>query len=341
MKSRRVFVVAFVLSVLSVHQMGLSQTEHKKPKVVLKMANNAPIGIGIEVYLRKDFTPAIEKATNGEVFLDWYSGGIMGDDEDMHIDQLQGAGLDGSGIHHACPDFAIMQLPFIFNDYDEVAYVKERMRSKLGKQFREHGYKMLVIADQDFDQVYSSKVEVRAPEDFARVKFLAYSGIVEQEMFKSLGASPVPISLAEANSALRSGVCNGMVIPSLWIVGAQVYTMMKYVTPSNMRYVMGSVVLTMKAWDRIPEKHHKAILDVSLDFEPRLNQSVKDTMDKCLAALLKYGMKEVKLTPDEIEVLKKRTRPVWDKLAGKVYSREMLDEILGYRDEYRSKKTMR
>jgi hypothetical protein len=64
-------------------------------------------------------------------------------------------------------------------------------------------------------------------------------------------------------------------------------------------------------------------------------------MDKCLAALLKYGMKEVKLTPDEIEVLKKRTRPVWDKLAGKVYSREMLDEILGYRDEYRSKKTMR
>ena len=121
MKSRRVFVVAFVLLILSVHQMGLSQTEPKKPKIVLKMANNAPIGIGVEIYVRKDFSPAIEEATDGEVAFDWYSGGIMGDDEDwiakMHIDQLQGAGLDGSGIHLACPDFAIMQLPFIFNDY--------------------------------------------------------------------------------------------------------------------------------------------------------------------------------------------------------------------------------
>jgi hypothetical protein len=48
-------------------------------------------------------------------------------------------------------------------------------------------------------------------------------------------------------------------------------------------------------------------------------------------------MKEVKLTPGEIEVLKEKTRPVWDKLAGKVYSRELLDEILGSLEEYRSK----
>ena len=345
MKSGRFLLAAVVFFALLNPRLALSETDKKKAKFVMKMANNAPIGIGVEVYIRKDFSPAIHEATNGEVALDWYSGGIMGDDEDwiakMHIDQLQGAGLDGSGIHHACPDFAIMQLPFIFNGYDEVAFIKKRLRSKLAKRFEEHGYKMLVIADQDFDQVYSKKVEVRAPEDFARVKFVAYSGIVEQEMLKSFGTSPIPISLAEANSAIRSGICNGIVIPSLWIVGAQVYTIIKNVTPSYMRYVMGSLVLTMNAWNRIPEKHHKAILDVSLDFEPRLNQSVKDTMDKCYAALLKYGLKEVTLTPDEIDVLKKRTRPVWDKLAGKVYSRQMLDEILGYRDEYRSKKTMR
>jgi hypothetical protein len=57
-------------------------------------------------------------------------------------------------------------------------------------------------------------------------------------------------------------------------------------------------------------------------------------------------MKEVKLTPGEIEVLKEKTRPVWDKektrpvwdkMAGKVYSRELLDEILGSLEEYRSK----
>ena len=43
------------------------------------------------------------------------------------------------------------------------------------------------------------------------------------------------------------------------------------------------------------------------------------------------------MTPDEIKVFKKRTRPIWNKMAGKLYPKKLLDEVIKYRNEYRAK----
>jgi len=44
--------------------------------------------------------------------------------------------------------------------------------------------------------------------------------------------------------------------------------------------------------------------------------------------MYKYGMKEVKMTPAEIDVCKKRLIPVWDEFAAKgYYSKAELAEI--------------
>ncbi|MDY6854288.1 MAG: TRAP transporter substrate-binding protein DctP [Thermodesulfobacteriota bacterium] len=309
--------------------------------IILKMANNGPDGLAITNYLTKDVSMALEAATDGEVSLSWYNGGIMGTDEDwiakMHIDQLQGAAFDGSGVDKAVPEMGIIQLPFIFNNSDEVAYVKERLRERIDKLFQKKGYKLLNLPQQAWDEIFSTKRAVRTPKDFSRVRFVTYGGSVQYELLKSLGASPIPVSLSEANSSIRSGICTGIVIPSVWYVGSQLYALGGYVTPSNLRYVLAAVVLTEEAWSRIPEKHYKPILDVMLDYEPGITSCMAGNNENCLQAMIKYGMKEVKLTPNEIEVLKGKTRPVWDSLAGKAYSRELLDEILYNLGGYRSK----
>jgi hypothetical protein len=50
-------------------------------------------------------------------------------------------------------------------------------------------------------------------------------------------------------------------------------------------------------------------------------------------------MKEVKMTPAEIDVLKKRLVPLWDEFAEKgYYSNADLAEVKGYLAEFRSKK---
>ena len=333
-------LITFFLSVTLFYFTGISEADPGKT-VILKMANNGPDGLAVTNYLNKDVTRALEAATDGEVTFSWYNGGIMGTDEDwiakMHIDQLQGAALDGSGVDKAVPETGIIQLPFLFNNSDEVSYVKEGLRERLDNLFDKKGYKLLNLPQQAWDEIFSTKRAVRTPEDFSRVRFVTYGGSVQYELLKSLGANPIPISLPEANSSIRAGICNGIVIPSLWYVGSQLYSLGGYVTPSNLRYVLAAVVLTKEAWDRIPEINHQPILDVMLEYEPGISSSMAGANENCLRAMIKYGMKEVKLAPGEIEVLREKTRPVWDKLAGKAYSRELLDEILGSLEEYRSK----
>ena len=53
--------------------------------------------------------------------------------------------------------------------------------------------------------------------------------------------------------------------------------------------------------------------------------------------MIAYGLKEVKMTPAEVDVLKKRCVPLWDELAGRVFPKKILDELLGHLSEYRSK----
>jgi len=81
----------------------------------------------------------IVKLTNGEVIFDWYYGGTMGDDLDiiakMRNGQLQGGGFSGWGMAMACPNMAIMELPLLFNNYNEVEYVYSKIRPRLNKWF--------------------------------------------------------------------------------------------------------------------------------------------------------------------------------------------------------------
>jgi TRAP-type C4-dicarboxylate transport system substrate-binding protein len=67
----------------------------------------------------------------------------------------------------------------------------------------------------------------------------------------------------------------------------------------------GSFVITMKAWNRTPEKYQKPLEEKMIGLEAGFNEELTRNNTKCLRAMIKYGIKEVKLTPEEIELLKK------------------------------------
>ncbi|MDY6856553.1 MAG: TRAP transporter substrate-binding protein DctP [Thermodesulfobacteriota bacterium] len=343
MRLRIFFISIFFLSGLFFLAVGLSEADTKKKRTLWKMATHAPQGISYALYIEDYVDPLLIKVTEGNVAFDWYYGGIMGDDEDwlakIRIGQLHGAGFDGHGTKLFCPPMAVFDLPFLFKNSDEVAYVKNKMRSKIIKGFKDTGFVLLVLIDQGnegFDEIYSIKRPIRSPQDFAKTKFVTYSGVVEAEILKALGSSPIPLNVPEIVSSIRSGVCDGLIAPAIWYVGAQLYTITKYVTPVRLRYAPGGLAVSLDAWNKIPERYHKPVKESLLGIEDRVNKDGWDSSKKCYKAMIKYGLKEVKLTPDEVQTLKKKTRPVWSKLAGKEFPRELLDEVIGYLDEYRS-----
>jgi len=314
-----------------------------KTEYIIKMATLAPDGVGWASLIKDMVNPGINKVTNGLLTLDWYYGGTMGDDQDilskLRNGQLQGGGFSGQGMAMACPEMQLLQLPFLFENYDELEYVYSKIRPRISQWFEKRGYHLVLLAEQDFDQIYSTKREIRTPDDFRNSRVLTWYGPLEEKVLKAMGSSPLPIRVPEVAASIRTGVCDAFISPGIWAVGTQMYTVMKYLNPAHIRYSPAGGIVTLQTWNILPKETQIAVDNYVLSIEKEFRQKVRISNEKCLKAMYKYGMKEVKMTPAEIEVWKKRLLPVWDEFADKgAYSKAELAEVKGYLAEFRSKK---
>ncbi|KQC10451.1 MAG: hypothetical protein APR62_12125 [Smithella sp. SDB] len=325
---------------------GVQHLKKVKPNgdfmYVVKMGTLAPEGVGWAALIKEVVNPGILKVTNGLIYLDWYYGGTMGDDQDilskMRNNQLQGGGFSGQGMVLACPEMALMELPFLFENYEEVEYIYSKLRPRINQWFERHGYHLVLLAEQDFDQVYSTKIPIKTPDDFRNSRVLTWYGPLEEKVLRALSSSPIPIRVPEVAASIRTGVCDAFISPGIWAVGTQMYTVMKYINPMHIRYSPAGGIVTMKTWNLLPKEIQNAVDDFVMSVEKDFRKKVRESNDKCLKAMYKYGMKEVKMTPAEIDILKKRLMPVWDEFAQRgYYSKIELEEVKALLAEYRAK----
>ncbi len=337
---KKIILTVFVFCVL------INTARADDQKTVLKLATLGQKGISTMIYLDKVFFPELTKAAQGAVVFDVYWGGVMGDEEDyiakMRTGQLQGALVSASGgvADSVCPDMSVLELPFLFNAWawDEAAYVIDKIRSHLYEEAEKRGYKVLLIFSIDFDQIYSTKHTIKSIEDLKKAKFLTWFGPLENTMLRSLDIFPIPVNVPEVVSSIKTGIGNMTISPSFWWVGAQLYPDTKYVNPLPFRHVPGMMVMNLEVWNKIPEKQRIPMEALFLKSEKELQQKMRVNNAKAYNAMLNYGIKEVTVNAQELVRFKEATRPVWDELAGKSYSREILDEVIGLLAEYRKNK---
>ncbi len=345
MKGKKVFFKRLILTVFTLALL-INTAMADNQKTVLKLATLGQKGISVMIYLGETFFPELTKDSGGEVVFDIYWGGVMGDEEDyiskMRTGQLQGALVTASGgiANTVCPDISVLELPFLFKawGWDEVEYIKNKIRPHLLKEAEKKGYKILLLLDVDFDQIYSTKQNIESIEDIKKAKILTWFGPLENRMLNALGVSPIPVNVPEVVSSIKTGIANMAISPSLWWVGAQLYPDTKYVNPLPLRYVPGMMVVNLDAWNKIPEASRIPMENSFLHHEKKLQKVFRKCNEKSYNAMIKYGIKEVKVSPEELVRFKEATRPVWDELAGSSYSHEILNEVIDLLEGYRKNK---
>jgi len=316
-----------------------NDSEARSTKYCLKMATLAPKTVGWARHIRKIMHPAIKKATDGHVKLKWYWGGVMGDDRDyvqkMQIGQLDGAALSGQGVVLACPEMAVVELPFMFENYEEVDYIRKEMRDEFDQIASQNGYKIFIWADQDFDQIYSVKYEMSQLSDFKKASILTWYGDLEMSLLSELGSDPIPVTVPEISSSIRQGIVDTLIAPSVWVIGSQMYTIMKYVNPVKIRYSPAAAFITLKSWNNIPTKYHKKLLKLRDTAAIKFCDKCRKDSIKAYKAMIKYGIKESIMTPTVLADFQSRTKKIWYDLVDKKYQRKTLEKLISHLEHYR------
>ncbi|MEW5734450.1 MAG: TRAP transporter substrate-binding protein DctP [Thermodesulfobacteriota bacterium] len=299
--------------------------------LVIRVATIIPGGMGWTKRAKEILIPKMAEMAGDRIALKIYWGGVKGDDGEilaqMRAGQMDGAALSGYGTILACPEFAVLSLPFLFNGWDEVDHIRDTMFPVFDQFMQSRGFRMFLWVDQDFDQVYSTRFPPVSLEEFRRCEFLRWYGDLEKLLFMTLGVQSVPARVPEVPSVISEGSADAAIAPAMWVLGSQVFSMVKYVLPCKIRYSPAVVVMSPKAVASLPpdlmEKFFSLRDSVSREF---ISYSRADS-EKCLQAMIAYGIKEVRMDEKNMAQFSAIAKTLYDRASGVLYPRSLLDQV--------------
>ncbi|MBI9073824.1 MAG: TRAP transporter substrate-binding protein DctP [Desulfatibacillum sp.] len=333
---------AFMLMILALVAPCVHAEGDEPPVGFWKVGTLAPKNVGWAIYVDQILIPDIKNASDGNVILKTYWGGIMGDDEHVleKVEQgvLQGAGLSGGGTFLACEEFSVLSLPFLFRGYEEVDYIREKMINTFDKYMENNNFALIAWIDQDFDQVYSITKPLTKASDFKGTRCINWAGRLEEQTMLALSAIPVPTNVPDVAKEVKRDMADGNIGPAIWVVGTQLYSKFRYVNPMKIRYSPVTMVISSHAWNSVDAKYQKSIKGERQGITNRFVAKTRVANEKCMEAMIQYGVELVESSPEELNELKALTKPVWNDLVGTAYPQPLLQEVMGHLEEFRARK---
>jgi TRAP-type C4-dicarboxylate transport system substrate-binding protein len=308
-----------------------------RAKTTVKMGTLQPKGSALMKIL-DEFATEVRDKTNNEVAFKFYWGGIQGDESDvlrkMRTKQLQGGGFSGNGLRKIVPAMKILEAPFLFRNSEEFSYVQARLEDTLNKYFEEKGYVVLGWSDLGFVHVFSdapiTSIEIARQQ---KIWVWADDPVVYAIFRQGLGIEPIPLSLTDVMTSLSTNLVDTVCITPFHAVAFRWYTDLKYMTEVPIFRGVGALLLTKEVWDKISPESQMKIKRILKQGNERANRINREANEEAIELLKKEGISIIPAS--DLDYLVKSGQKARESLAGKLYSRDLLDRALSLLNEYR------
>lgn len=272
-----------------------------------------------------------------------YPDGSQGGETDMarrmRIGQLQGALLSVVGLREIEPSIAALQnMPLLFRSWEEVDYVREKMRPAMEKKFLDKGFVVLAWGDAGWVRFFSKEPGLR-PDDFRKMKFFAWAGENEQQdIMKSLGYTPVPLETSDILPAIQTGMINAVPSTPYFALATQVYTSAPNMLDINWAPIVGALVITRKAWDDMTPEAQATVRAAGAKAGVQLRAKARQEVDEAVEAMKKRGLTVNKPTPEQLKEWNDLAEKLYPRIRGKMVPAETFDEVFALLKEFRAGK---
>ena len=309
-------------------------------QTVLKIATLAPENSAWDKVFKR-FEKEVETATSGTLDLKVYNGGVQGDEEvvvrKMKSGQLDGAALTAVGLSKIVPNALVLQLPGLFTSYKELDYVRKKMNDELTAEFDKQGYVFLGWGDVGFAYIFSN-TPIEKPEDLQKAKMWAWSADpIASVIISEAGGNPIPLAVPDVLPSLQTGAVDAFTTSPLAGIALRWFTKAKYMGAKKVAVGIGASVISKKSWNKLTAEQQQALQTASLKWHDKLVKKVRKDNKKSLKVLKKQGIELVKVGAEQSTLWDKLAIRVQDKLAGKVYSKKILDTVRGHIQAYRNR----
>lgn len=201
------------------------------------LATASPEDTVTQIYAEK-FAEEVDRLSDGRIKIQVYANSTLGGDREL-LESCKDGDIPFVVQNTApqvtfMPDLAIFDVPCAFENLDECRGVLDdpEFGSLISNIYEDGGYQLLGIADQGF-RVMSTNKPVHTIADFKGQKIRTMENPFHLAFWKSIGASPAPMSFAEVYIGLQQHTIDAQENPYEVIVSNRLYEQQDYVVETN------------------------------------------------------------------------------------------------------------
>jgi len=308
---------------------------------IIKIASLAPEGSSY-IQTFNDLNTELKQKTNNDVQLRIYPGGVLGDEKDMrrkmHVGQIQGAVLTSAGLSGIFSEMDVFQIPFLFEDYNEVDYVEEKMDAFFKKGLEDKGYILLGWSEGGFIRLLSTH-PIASLDDLRKAKVWTWEEApMAKAIFDEASISAIPLSLPDVLVGLQTGLVEVVYAPPAGAISLQWFTKTKYMTDVPLMYLIGGVVIKKNVFNKLSPDYQQVLMELCTKYLAQLKLVIRKENQEAIKVMVKHGVKLINPSEDQIEDFKRISKNAMINQTGKSFSARVKDEVLTYLEEYRKGK---
>jgi TRAP-type C4-dicarboxylate transport system substrate-binding protein len=309
------------------------------PQTVIKMGTLAPDGSPWHQALQS-MGERWRKISAGQVKLVIYPGGVLGDEPDMvnkmRIGQIQAAGLSGAGLSGIEPGVMALQIPMMFDSYEELDYVRERVAPRLEKMVEARGYVVLNWGDVGWVHFFTTRPATRMG-DMRKMKLLTLAGDNDTlELWKANGFRAVPLAATDILTGLQTGLVEAVPNTPLFALLDQSFGIARNMIDVKWAPLIGATVITRRMWDSLPAAQRSDMMNAAREAGVSLRGGIRKMGDEAIVTMQKRRLQVIHADAAALAEWRREAEGVYPKLRGGQVPAELFDEVRKLRDEYRA-----
>lgn len=279
----------------------------------------------------QEFKRVIEEKSDGNITVEIYTGGQLGDAEDQ-TELLQNGGIEFA-ISSALltgtivPENQLFSIHFLlFDDMElnkELFTTSKALNEELSNAYLEKNIKILSYWPEGYSHWTTNK-PINRPEDFQGLNMRAYNSPMIISAYENYGANATPLPYAEVYSGLQLGVIDGQENPIAAIDDAKFHEVQDYLTMSYHSIFVCTTAVNPDFFNSLSEEYQQIVLDTVeelVDFSFEIGEQIdQERLEKIK---LESDIQITELTPEERDAFRQASQP----------SREKYIEMVGERGE--------
>lgn len=332
-------MLRFLLKILLATSLLFAVGEIAIAETFIKVAVVMPDGSAWTNSLRH-MAGEIEKQTAGEIKFKIYAGGVSGDEVDvirkMQVNRIHAAGFSGVGLGILLPKIRILEAPMLYESYQEIDLVKEKLYDEFSAGFAKRGYILLGFVEAGFVYFFSKK-NMSGPDGLKSIRMWVWkSDAVAKTTLETFGIKTYPLHLADVNTGLETGMIDSFYSPPLAAIVFQWFSKIQYLLDYPMVNSTGALLIKKNIFDKLTKENQEIFKKTAKKYCRELIQLARRDNQKALAVLQKEGIIFESPPKKQVASFHEDARKIYEKSIPQLYSKDLFNRVQDILRAYRT-----